>query len=116
MLFTQLMNLCKNNSGSKNLYRRHSLDCDLKSNLFFFRNAKNTISIIHICHIVSGGPEPCGSCVTVLATTARCFSQLRGNTVDFCVFYYNVFAELRVNKWKSVCLKLKTDSVRFTES
>ena len=52
----------------------------------------------------------------MLATTARCFSQLRGNTVDFCVFYYNVFADLRANKWKSVSPKLKTDSVRFTES
>ena len=46
----------------------------------------------------------------------KIFSQLRGNTVDFCVFYYNVFADLRANKWKSVCPKLKTDSVRFTES
>ena len=37
---------------------------------------------------VSGGPEPCSSCVTILATTARYPSQLQCYTVtvDFCIF------------------------------
>ena len=60
-----------------------------------FFNAKmlhldQNLPLLRTCspQIVSGGPEPRSSCVTILATTARYPSQLRcyTGTVDFCIF------------------------------